>query len=110
MPIKYDKDTGLYVLTKQPGENLLLDMPLAERMRTGDTISGFVATFPSFTNMGKVAESADIAIVSSAYSGTTAQVRVSGGQHLENYKITVRVTTTLGDTVEADGMLYVREL
>jgi hypothetical protein len=109
MTIKYDKDTGLYVLTKQPGENILFDMPLAKIMRTGDTISGYVATFPTYTNMGKVASSTNITIVSSTYSGTTAQIRISAGQANENYKITVRVTTTLGDTIEADGMLYVRD-
>lgn len=105
--IKYDKDTGLPVLHKQPGESLLLDMPLANRMREGDTITGFVATFPTYTNMGEVVGSTNISIDSQSYSGTTVQVRISAGQTGEHYKITVRVTTTLGDTIEGDGMLYV---
>ena len=105
--IKTDKETGLPVGHKRANENVLFDMPMANRMRDGDTIDSFVATFPKFVNLGKVQDSSDITIESFGYSGTTAQIRISGGQDGEHYKVTVAVNTSLGDVIEFDGILYI---
>lgn len=104
-----DPVTGLEILTKQPWENILFDMQLSDRMRSGDTITSVDSV--SFTNMGQIAGSTDIALGSPVHdSGTLAQVRIDAGQDGENYRVTFRVLTTGGDSIEGDGMLYVRDL
>ncbi len=104
---QYDADTGLEVVVKQPWEDLVVDMDLTNRMRAGDSISSVDAVV--FVNQGKVPGSGDITLSSGTFSGTIAQVRVSGGQDQENYKLSYRCNTTLGDKIEGDGMLYVRD-
>lgn len=103
-----DNDTGLQVLTKQPNESRLYDMNFGGKMRAGDTLSSIVLS--AFVNMGNVAGSTGITLGVAAISGNVVQVRVAAGQDLENYKITHRVTTSpSGDTLEGDGLLYVRD-
>lgn len=107
MPKIYDEDTGLEVEVKQPWEDFLLDMDLSNRMRDGDTIASVFEVV--FVNQGKVVDSIDINLGATAYSGTIAQVRVTDGQSLENYKVSYRCTTTQGDKIEGDCMLHVRD-
>ena len=103
-----DNDSGLYVLQKQVREKPLFDTDFSEHMRKGDSIDSIVLT--EVTNMGQVAGSSDVVIGTPVFSGSLVQVRVEGGQNLENYKITHVITTTpSGDTLEGDGMLYVRD-
>lgn len=102
-----DPDNGLDVEIKQPWEYFPLDMQLASRIRTGDEIS--LVDEVIIENQGKVTGSIDIALGQKSYSGTIAQVEVSGGTDGENYKITYRCTTLAGDRVEADGMIWVRD-
>lgn len=104
---QYDPETSLLVIVKQPWEDLLVDMDLSGRMRESDAIASVDSV--AFVNQGKVISSTDITLGANAFSGGIVQVRVTEGQDLENYKISFRCTTTLGDKVEGDGMLYVRD-
>lgn len=105
--IMNDPVTGLRVIIKHPWESLLLDMQFKNRMRDGDTISSVDSV--NFINQNLLNGSSDIVLAGPAFDGTVAQVRVSAGQDLENYKLSFRCTTALGDKIEADGMLYVRD-
>lgn len=102
-----DPDTDLFVLTKQPWEELRYDMDFSGQMRDGDDLSSVSAVV--ITNMGQVVGSGDVTSSGEVVSGDIAQVKLSGGTDLENYKITIRAITTDGDKIEGDGMLYVRE-
>lgn len=102
-----DPETDLFVLTKQPWEELRYDMDFSGQMRDGDDLSS-VSTVV-VTNMGEVVGSDDVTASGETVSGDIAQVKLSGGTDLENYKITIRAITTDGDKIEGDGMLYVRE-
>ena len=102
-----DPDTDLFVLTKQPWDELRYDMDFSGQMRDGDDLASVSAVV--VTNMGKAAGSSDVTATDEVVSGDIAQVTLSGGTDLENYKITVRAITTDGYKIEGDGMLYVRE-
>ena len=103
-----DPDTLLDTLIKNPAEDRRYNIPFSQELRTGDTIASVVEVV--FENMGKVGGSSDIAISSSvAFSDDTVQPRISAGQDQENYKITARVLTAGGDTLEVDVMLWVRD-
>jgi len=107
MTANYDTTTGLQVEVKQPWEDFLLDMELSPRMREGDTLSAVSEIV--FVNQGVVDGSTDIVLGETSFSNTVAQVRISGGQDQENYKLSFRCLTVQGDKVEGDGMLYVRD-
>lgn len=99
---------ALVSLTKQPGELLLYDMDFRKVMPAGVTLSGVSGVTQE--NQGIVSGSASLAVGSASASGTVAQVWLSGGTDLEDYKITITVTNSRGETVEGDGTLQVREL
>lgn len=102
-----DPATGLVVLKKQPSESRLYDFDFSAKMREGDSVASIVSV--SAANRGNVAGSGDVALVASAISGQFVQLRIEGGDDKEDYKITAKITTTpAGDTLEGDGMLYVR--
>lgn len=98
----------LPIRTKQPAEVRLFDMDFRAVLRDG----GSIASVSSATaaNQGNVIGSAELTVGSTSYSGTKAQVWLSGGTDLEDYQVTITVTTAAGETLEGDGMLQVREL
>ena len=102
-----DYSTGLPLLIKQPGESRLLDMDFGADMRKGDTVQSVTSSVAA--NLGNVQDSTDVQLSEAVISGSMVQVRVSAGQHLENYKITHVIVTAGGDTLEGDGMLCVRD-
>lgn len=103
-----DTETQLHVLTKQPGENRLYDIPFSQELRTSDTISS--VTSITATAMGDVTEVTALSIAGSpAHDDDTVQPRISGGTDGERYKIEAIVATTGGDTLEVDVMLKVAD-
>ena len=103
-----DPDTGLPVLVKQPSEDRLYDFDLSELLGSA-TISGVVMV--GAQPQGRVAGSQDVTLGVPSHDGQArVQVRIGGGTDGEAYKITCRVTDSAGNTLEAEGMLYVREL
>ena len=87
-------------LTKQPAENRLFDFDFAGKMRTGETISTVVSV---------VAAPSGLTVGATAFSGQVAQVRLSGGTDQTEYILTCKVTTSAGNTLELDGLLWVED-
>lgn len=95
------------VLNKQPAEDKLFDFDFSGKMRDGDSITSVGSVTQE--KLGLVSNSADLTLGSTAQSGQTGQVRISGGTDGEQYKIEMVVTTTDGDTLEGEGILTVRD-
>ena len=104
-----DAETGLVTLRKKPGESKKFDVDMTSYMASGDTISA-VADPPAQVDMGRVTGTTTITIGTPTHdSAQKVQVRISAGTDGENYKITFIVTTTNGDSLHPDVMLYIRE-
>lgn len=98
----------LPIRTKQPSEERLFDMDFGAVLRDGGELASVISAVA--INQGNVDGSAELTVGSKSYSGEIAQVWLSGGTDLEDYQITIKVTTVAGETLEGDGMLQVREL
>jgi len=57
-----------------------------------------------------VSGSTDLTLGSPTFSGQKVQVRISGGTNGERYKITGSAQSSGGDTVEFEGVLWVKDL
>jgi hypothetical protein len=100
-----DPDYGLPVLNKQPGESVRFNLPAGDRMRTGDTI----ASVDSVTAAAVDAGSGTVTVSGEVADGTDVQATYAGGTDGEKYKVEATITTTGGDTIEVDAMLYVND-
>ena len=107
MTLLYDERAGRHYLLKQPQDSRLYAMDFAALLGS-DTI----ASVQSITAEaeGRVGGAASLTVGAPTVNGTKVEVRIDGGSHGENYKITVVIQTTGGDTLEGDGWLYVRDL
>lgn len=86
--------------TKQPQEVLDYDVDFSEWFSNrGDVIASFSASADS-----------GVTVVSSALAGNVVKLVVSGGIDGASYKVTTRVTTTLGLVKEADFLIRVKEV
>lgn len=86
--------------TKQPQEVLDYDVDFSGWFSNrGDVIASFSASADPGVN-----------VVSSALAGSVVKIVVSGGVDGASYKVTVRVTTTLGLVKEADFLIRVKEV
>lgn len=106
MADRYDDTTGLHILDKTVAESILFDCNLSKRMRTADTIASVSSVVA--TKRSLVTGSSELTVETTASSGTTAQVRLSGGTAGEEYIIVFTVLTTAGDTVTGSGLLQVQ--
>lgn len=89
-------------LVKQPGENRLYSMDFAANLDDGETIA-------SVTSVSCTPSGLDISTTPVA-NGTQAQQRIFGGTDGVQYKITIVVLTSGGNTLEGEGYLTVRQL
>lgn len=89
-------------LIKQPAESRLFSMDFSALLASGETISSVssVTALPSGLTLVNPAVAA----------GTRAQQRISGGTDKVAYKVTIRVVTSAGNTLEGEGILQVRDL
>ena len=86
-------------LTKQPSESKVYSFSFSGQLRTSDTIA-------SVTSISS--DTVGLTIGAASTDGTSlAQARISGGTSEVNYRLTCIVATTLLDTLEIDGDLYV---
>lgn len=90
---------GLPSVTKQPNDSRLYSMDFAALLATGETLSGVtsVTITPTTASM--------LTAGSPTYSGNLAQVRLTGGLSGTRYKVTFVVTTSLSNTLEAEGLV-----
>jgi hypothetical protein len=92
-------------LVKQPSESRLYQMDFSGNMTSGEAITAVV----SFT--ADTPEGADALVISEITgSGQVASARIAGGEAGFKYKVTVRVTTDGGNTLEAEGILQLKDL
>jgi hypothetical protein len=99
-------------LNKQPAESRLYDMDFSPRIATTEILSGVPTVSEKTVNQdtGAKTVSTDLTIGTASISGQIAQVRISGGLDGVLYEITFVSGTSLGNTVEAEGLLLVQDL
>jgi len=102
-----DSATGLPVLIKQPTESREFRMEFTDLL-VGAEVASVSAVASNSQN--QVSGSQGLTVGSNSFGPDYAAVRLSGGTDLENYKITITIVDTAGNTLVGDGMLYVRDL
>lgn len=107
MTLLYDERAGRHYLLKQPQDSRLYAMDFAALLGS-DTI----ASVQSVTSEaeGRVGGASALTLGAASVNGSKVEVRIDGGTHGENYKLTIVVQTAGGDTLEGDGWLYVRDI
>ncbi len=99
-------------LTKQPAEDRLYDMDFSPRLASVENLTG-TATVTEKTvdqTTGVKTGSTDLTIGVATVSAQVAQVRISVGLDGTLYEVTFVASTDLGNTVEAEGLLLVRDI
>jgi hypothetical protein len=102
-----DPDSGLPVCVKQPGESRLFRMYFTDLLVNAQVTS---VTSVVAVSQNKVSGSSSVTVGTNTFGPDYVDVRLSAGTDLENYKITAVVVDTAGNTLEGDGVLYVRNL
>lgn len=102
-----DPDSGLPVLVKQPSESRLFTLDFAPLL-DGTTVASITSI--TVDRQDEVANSDVIAATEQNFTASGVRFRLAGGTHNENYKVTALVVDSGANTLEAEGMLYVREL
>lgn len=92
-------------LVKQPVESRLFAMDFSALLASGESVSA-VTSFTADTPTGAAA----LTISSVAAAGSYAQARIAGGTSGFVYKCTAVITTSLGNTLEGEGLLQVKDL
>jgi len=88
-------------LIKQPAESRLYTMSFASLLLPGETVAGVTSV---------TASPAGLTLVGSpTFGANLAKQRISGGADKVTYKVTYLVTTSAGNTLEAEGFLKVRD-
>ena len=100
------------LLEKQPAESRLYDMDFSPKMVGGTSPENITAVL-SVTQLEVQADGTEVATtdltfpVAATFSGQTAQQRIEAGLDGKTYKVTYTVSTDLGNTLEAEGLLLV---
>lgn len=94
---------------KQPGELINLAIDFSNLLSSGDTLTGTPTVSSAIFGSSS---SSDLTITNVALSSDSTQItmKVSGGTDGAGYIITAECETVNGETLEADGLLMVREL
>lgn len=87
---------------KQPGEARVIPFEFADKLGTGDSISASSVA-------GSITADAGITVAAPQQSGTLVLCKVSAGTDGQNYRISCKITTTLGEILELDVIIQVRE-
>lgn len=100
------------LLEKQPTESRLYDMDFGPRLAAAEAVSSLTSVTQQEVDQDTGARSptTDLTISDQAISGQLAQARIAGGVNGKLYLVTFLVTTDLGNTVEAEGLLLVRDI
>lgn len=87
-------------LYKQPSESRLFSFEFSANMSSGETISSITSVIAAPTG---------VTLGTPTASGTKVQVRISGGTNNTQYTITGIVVTSLGNILEGEGYLVVKD-
>lgn len=98
-------------LRKQPAESRLYDMDFSPRIATGEDLSGTPTVTEKTIDQstGVKTSSTDLTFGTATILLQAAQVRIAGGLDGVLYEVTFLASTTLGNTVEAEGLLLVQD-
>lgn len=98
-------------LSKQPSESRLYDMDFSPRIAAAETLTGTPTVTEKTINQdtGVKTVSTDLTIGIPTASGQLAQVRISVGLDGVLYEVTFKADTSLGNSVEAEGLLLVQD-
>lgn len=91
-------------LEKQPYERRQYSMDFTALMTTGETISSYGVTSEVLGG-----GTSNLTIDTIAVSGQTLTFWIEGGTSRSRYKIECRVVTSIGQQLEADGILLCRD-
>ena len=98
-------------LTKQPSESRLYDMDFSPRIAAAENLTGTPVVTEKTVDQdtGAKTVSSDLTIGIPTSSGQIAQVRISGGLDGVLYEVTFKASTTLSNSVEAEGLMLVQD-
>lgn len=85
---------------KQPSESRGYSINFVNLLASGDSLASVISVSAS---------PAGLTLGSASTSGTSVQFTISGGAAGVSYRIEAIVTTTLGETIEGDGVLVVAD-
>lgn len=91
------------IIEKQPRELLSLSFEFSSFLATGDSISS--VTYVSGVKIG--GDESDLTLGTPTASGTSVYFTCSGGTSYNRYRVETEINTTLGEILDADGILYV---
>lgn len=96
-------------LKKQPSESYLYDMDFTPRLALAETIAGVTSIAQQIEDAttGVRTTTTDLTISGQANTTKNVQCRIAGGTAGVLYVVTFVVTTSAGNTVEAEGYLAV---
>lgn len=95
----------MHPLVKQPSESRVYAVDFSANLTSSETIAASPAPTVTATPSGLT-----ITSVASDTTGKKVQFRVSGGTNGIQYKVTSVVVTSLGNTLEEEGILIVKDL
>jgi len=85
------------VLAKTTWEQKFYNFEFSDELETGEAITGASA---SVVPTGPT-------LASATYSGSVAQVKISGGTANTTYEVTMQITTDAGESIQGSGLLEV---
>ncbi len=94
---------------KQPEEDRLYEFDFGNLLGAA-TLAASPAPAVAQEKQNLVAGSLALTLGSPAVASPKVQVRIAGGTAGEDYKVTVIARDSAGNTLEADGLLQVRDL
>lgn len=105
---KIDPATGLQFEVKQPSESRLYSVDYSNLMESGELITAILETI--VTPQGKVVQVDALVFGTQTIASTIIKTRFEMGTDGEDYKITMKVNTDLGNTIEGDILIRVTDL
>ena len=96
----------LGTVTKQPAETFKRFIDFVRRLAEGETLSTVTVT----SKHSVTGADTTVAIISApAINGTKGEARLSAGVTGDSHVVQIRVTTSLGNTLEDEFLLLIRE-
>ena len=92
------------LIIKQPSEVRQLTMNFASILSDGETISSIV----SVTHEKTGGETSDLTVYNEVKTDTVVAFWVSGGTNFVTYLVEITVTTSIGQTLQGDGLISIR--
>lgn len=102
------KPTPIETFDKQPAEAYLIAVEWAGKLPAGTLL--LTGTVEATRYPDLVVDNTVIANTLASVSGTQSIIKVLGGEHGRDYRITFMMTLTNGDLLEEDVLMQVRAL